>query len=562
MNTNPVGSINLKADFPFFRRTWNRVVSALLAVSFLPLILIGGVMYVYSTSALKEKTVDALRISVLHHKTSLDAYIREREASLKLAAAALTAAPPQDPDDLRKTLAALHARLPHFTDIGIIDSSGRHVAYDGPYDLTQRNYKNSEWFSAAARSDFYISDVFLGFRNVPHVIVTVRQKIGDDWRLVRATLEASTFHELVRAFPEKGGTDAFLVNADGIFQTSPDTAGEIMTVSGPGPPNRFNGVRLTVNKDRIIAETWLDTVPWMFAAYIDRSVFSRKMVQVRNVALFIFFQGSILIVLTVLITTNYLVARLENKRKNLHILNEQLKRNTHSAAAFKLVGKILMDLKTSLVVMSDRIGEIPSPDSSGVRSEKYRAALEALTLEVNRNMRLLKQLGQITSPIDQAFIISEADVNGMIGELAATMVRGLFVESVSLETDFEPGLPTVRIERAQARRMVEEAIMTCLAGLGEGGTIRLVTKRSPQGIELTIHPRNADLSPVIIDHGETGTDTTTTPWEDWDGSGAPPRHWTTRMKFVREKERAPHVLVQFIQPADLYNRDTGWNQGR
>ena len=44
-------------DFPYFRRTWNKVVFTLLAAAFVPLIIIGGGMYYYLTTVIKQKTV-------------------------------------------------------------------------------------------------------------------------------------------------------------------------------------------------------------------------------------------------------------------------------------------------------------------------------------------------------------------------------------------------------------------------------------------------------------------------------------------------------------------------
>ena len=557
MKTKPGGSINLRADFPFFRRTWNRVVSALLAVSFLPLMLIGGVMYGYSSSVLKEKSIESLRMSVLHHKNILDRYILERGESLRVAAAALSASDSQSPADLQKKLVVLHKNMPYFTDIGIIDSEGRHVAYDGPYNLSQRNYKDSAWFWEAATRDFFISDVFLGFRNEPHVIITIRQDKGAEWRLVRATLEAASFNELVLSLPENGGIDAYIVNAQGVFQTSPIVSGKIMSASPMGPPESFDGVRLITQKDRIVAEVWLSTAPWMFAAHIDRNVFSKQMVRVRNVGLFIFFLGSILIAFTVLITTNYLVNRLENKRRSLYILNEQLKQHAHSASAIKLTGRILADLKTSLINMKNLAEVIASPELTGTLADKDREAVETLALELNRNLQLVGQLNHLTGPADDDFIISVTDVNAMASELANNLVQGLFAGSIFVATDFAADLPLVRIERSQVRRTVQEAIMICLANLGPGGTIKLVTSPGENGIDLKILVRNADFSPVMLETGEFDDDLI---WGGWDGpdmSGPKVRHWTIQAEVIREKGRNPYYLIQFLKPADSNNRNGG-----
>jgi hypothetical protein len=44
-------------DYPYFRRLWNSVVVALLAASFIPLLVIGGGMYYHTVTLIEAKTL-------------------------------------------------------------------------------------------------------------------------------------------------------------------------------------------------------------------------------------------------------------------------------------------------------------------------------------------------------------------------------------------------------------------------------------------------------------------------------------------------------------------------
>ena len=74
-------------DFPYFRSLWNLVVVLLLAAAFLPLLLLGSVIYAYTTGALKEKAVATLRLQVQGHRTVIDQFLSERASDLRLLAA-------------------------------------------------------------------------------------------------------------------------------------------------------------------------------------------------------------------------------------------------------------------------------------------------------------------------------------------------------------------------------------------------------------------------------------------------------------------------------------------
>ena len=222
--TTPLSS----KDFPYFRQVWKNVVVALLAASFVPLIIIGGGMYYYAADVLKQKTLESLRMQVTSHKNIIDGFLSERTMDLKLLAENLPLDKLTQPGALQTVFQSLRDNLPCFQDLGVIDSRGRHRAYVGPYELLSKNYQKAEWFQSVKSRGVYISDVFLGFRNVPHFVIAVRQAWGDDFWILRATVDTAFFNQVVSEMVRTSEGDSFLVNRQGIFQTSPRKAGRLM----------------------------------------------------------------------------------------------------------------------------------------------------------------------------------------------------------------------------------------------------------------------------------------------------------------------------------------------
>ena len=122
-------------DFPYFRRLWKSIVVALLAASFIPMLVIGGGMYYYTVSIIEERTLDALRLEVKEHREAIDGFLAERTSDLKLLSSNLGLEHLTAPGNLEKVFRSLQAELPCFTDLSIIDDEGRHRAYVGPFDL-------------------------------------------------------------------------------------------------------------------------------------------------------------------------------------------------------------------------------------------------------------------------------------------------------------------------------------------------------------------------------------------------------------------------------------------
>ncbi len=48
--------------------------------------------------------------------------------------------------------------------------------YQGPYRLVGRDYGKEEWFGHVLREGYYISDVFLGLRRIPHFVIALKKE--------------------------------------------------------------------------------------------------------------------------------------------------------------------------------------------------------------------------------------------------------------------------------------------------------------------------------------------------------------------------------------------------
>ena len=143
-----------------------------------------------------------------------------------------------DEKDLARILKILQTEYVGFVDIGLINDKGELVNYVGPYNLKGHNYAEQTWFNQVRIKGRYISDVFMGFRKFPHVIVAVRHSLdsGESF-IVRATLDTHQFDKIISSMGLEPGSDAFLLNRAGILQTDSQRFGKVLDqFSLPMPP--------------------------------------------------------------------------------------------------------------------------------------------------------------------------------------------------------------------------------------------------------------------------------------------------------------------------------------
>ena len=77
------------------------------------------------------------------------------------------------PANLRTVFDLINRGQGSISDLSVMDAQGNHRAYIGPYDLLTKNYAQEFWFKQVLRKGIYISDMFLGFRKEPHLIIAV-----------------------------------------------------------------------------------------------------------------------------------------------------------------------------------------------------------------------------------------------------------------------------------------------------------------------------------------------------------------------------------------------------
>ncbi len=473
-------------DYPYFRRLWNNVVVALLAVSFAPLFLVGGGMYYYAASALKKETLESLRSEVSAHKNNIDSFISERIYSLRLAARTLSLLDTNDTDRLEAALTELHAEMGYFVDLGLIDGLGRHLAYHGPYDLKNRNYKEAFWFQEAFDREVYISDVYLGFRKVPHFIMTLRLEKPSGPVILRATIDAAPFNEMVAGVTGRREGDSYLLNAEGVFQSQPRNIGSLMEQSGIKGIEPFEGVRVDERAGEIIAEVWLDKVHWLSVVQISRADIFAKLNRVRNAGILIFLLGSIIIVFTVLLTTNYLVSRLEYKRKSIRALDSELRRTSQMASSLILSNRLLTELKTSMANADASLAVIRDRAAGKGNPAAISENIDHIKEELDRNRHMIDRFMAATRPPSPVPIITDIGLNELLDDLLDLLGSEFRHRNIRIDRQYQTDLPAIRNDSGQIRLIFQNLLLNALAAVRLDGVIVLSTESGQDRIQITI----------------------------------------------------------------------------
>ena len=478
------------SDFPYFRRTWNTVVVALLGAAFVPLMIIGGGMYLYMSILFKQKTIDSLRIEALELKNGVDQFLAERTQDLKLIAANVGLAGLRNSDRLQSVFQSLQQQLPCFTDLGVIDDAGRHLAYVGPYDLLSKNYRDAQWFQSAISRGVYISDVFLGYRNVPHFVIAVKQDGGQGVWFLRATIDTNYFHHMIAEVAAKSNAQAYLVNRQGIYQSRSRAGDDLMSPSPVTDLKAFEGVAFQEGGGSLLMSAWLENVPWLCVVQMDRKAAFAGLRRIRIIGIWVFILAAILMVMTVLLTTNHLVSRLEVKRRSIRQLDRQLRQSNRLASAIELALGFFQEIKDALanidtVAMS--IQELCRSNPAGDVTE----SLTQLRSEVARSRMSIDKFLRFTRSGEP--ILKELNVNEVLDDLIEFMDKALRFNDIRVNRDYADSLPAICSDLSELRQVFQNLILNAVAAIQTHGEITLTTRLASDGVVVTV----ADTGPGI-----------------------------------------------------------------
>jgi hypothetical protein len=163
-------------------------------------------------------------------KRSMRFFLEERLNALRFIVNELPYYMLIDNEHLSKILDNLKLGFGGFTDLSIIDFDGNQIAYAGPFNLEGKNYKNQPWFIQSIEKDNFISEVFTGYRDIPHIIIAVRSETAYGRHfLLRATLDTQRLMSMLTSYKTNVHTDIFLINRSGVLQTPSSIYGKIFT---------------------------------------------------------------------------------------------------------------------------------------------------------------------------------------------------------------------------------------------------------------------------------------------------------------------------------------------
>eukprot|EP00831_Metopus_contortus_P079864 TRINITY_DN8033_c0_g2_i1.p2 TRINITY_DN8033_c0_g2~~TRINITY_DN8033_c0_g2_i1.p2 ORF type:complete len:562 (+),score=108.64 TRINITY_DN8033_c0_g2_i1:164-1849(+) len=460
-----------------------------------PLLLSGAVGF-YSFSGVTQRFAAAsIRQAALDHKKMIDDFLWERRNDLGSYLAMLPADVLTGKDLKNEVDVILSVGGVVFQDMGIIDPEGRHVAYIGPYELINKNYRDAQWYQETLKNGYYVSDVFLGYRGVPHFVIAVARYVNGEAWVLRATIDPGVFGKMVSEVNIGDSGEAYIVNKDGLLQTGRRSGGALLEQDSCVYPDQIDTLMTFTGDDGAVsylfASALLNGGKWrLIVRQKKEEAFHSTVMAGYTVALILLIGGTIIVLLAFVISRRLLdtireqaeaVCKLENQLLQAARLAEL----GEMAAGFAHeINNPLQIMKTDLALLDLNLQDIAEAKSDGNTIAEIREIAEQFQIQIGRCAAITREIlrfGRQDAPQLQSI-----DLSTYLPKVWAMVENKASVHGVQLGCEVAPGIPKVEVDPGQLQQvminLMNNAIYAVVERNGsQGGRIDVTTRGDERG---------------------------------------------------------------------------------
>ncbi len=476
----------------YFRSLNRNIILIIIIVSVIPLILVSSTIYYQFRSSYHEKVYDHLRELVHSHAQNIDYFLQEKLSDIRFLTDSCGRDKLEGESFLQERLAALQKDFGQdFVDLGVINADGEQIAYAGPFKLAKADYSDAEWFRKAIQSEYFISDVFLGLRGLPHFIIAVRNSREDGHWILRATIDFVRFTTLVENIRLGQTGFAFILNNKGELQTTQITRPTIDIIASKTIYAEFlakssvspGEVRIAIKSDssqheNIYIAAFLKNRDWLL-------VYQQRMADafadldktfIRTTALMVL--GVLGIIIMAFTLSKTVVKRVAKADSEKQMMSKKVVEAGKLASVGELAAGIAHEINNPVAIMVEEAGwmgdlmeEIAFDESEN--QAEFERAIEQIQTQGKRCKEITHKLLSFARKTDTT--VQDVNINELLEELVALSSQRAKYSMVEIRTEFPQNLPSLRVSASELQQVFFNLINNAIDAMDHDGGILTIS---------------------------------------------------------------------------------------
>ncbi|MBI5582238.1 MAG: two-component sensor histidine kinase [Deltaproteobacteria bacterium] len=467
-----------------FRRIWFLAVLVTALVTLAPLIFITLMDYrATQKSAESEIRLRTARL-VSNTRRSVSFFLEERQAATEFITQLHPCRDMENPTQLGLILENLKKSFGGFVDLGIIAADGIQKVYVGPYDLKGKNYRDQEWFRQVVDRGGYISDVFMGFRNAPHIVIARKHELPDGtYHVLRATLDTERFNHLMSGIEVSGSGDAFLINHRGALQTPSRLYGSILKkielpVPAVSPQSEILETRDRRGETLIIGYAYISDSPFVLMIVKPKKEQLKEWYAIR-MELIGFLVLSITVILIVILgTATYLVGQVFDADRRRVAMLHKVEYANKLASIGRLAAGVAHEINNPLAIINEKAGLIKDIFSFKPETQtdpRLSALVDSIIASVERCSTITRRLLRFARHLEVS--MQTIQLEELIREVLGFVGKEAEYRSIEVAVEVANEIPAFESDRGKLQQIFLNIINNAFAAMEDGGRLKITLQR-------------------------------------------------------------------------------------
>ena len=382
-------------------------------------------------------------------------------------------------------------------DLQIIDTNGEQLAYVGPYrDLvTGKNFKEQAWFSEVLVRGIYVSDIFSGYRKIPHFVVALTDPLKR--YVLRTTINSSVFNSLLHSAQMGSHGDVVIVNKDGELQT-PSLQSNFTALSDWEKRliRHQAGPEIILSDNYLYATTWLNGNTWMLVLKVQVSDMLEPYYAHLQVTITIIVVTAILFLVIAIALSRFIVAHVTKADRESAALDQQMAHIEKMANIGRLAAGVAHEINNPLQMIMAQAGWIeellPEEDPGAVKNlDEYNDTVKKIKHHVERAATITHRLLGFARKISAEQ--ESVQVNEIIPETLSFLEKEAKNNNIVVDLQLDSNLPSTMTEGHRLQQVLLNLIDNALDAVDHDGKVTISTASTATDITIKV----ADNGPGI-----------------------------------------------------------------
>jgi two-component system, NtrC family, sensor kinase len=491
-----------------YRVLRRNMIILMLLITIVPLFFMALVNYYEYQSRLREEIVNPLNVLASKTKHSFELFLAERLSAVSFIASAYAFEQLADESTLNRIFSVMKQEFGGFIDLGLIDDTGLQVSYIGPYNLKGKNYAEQPWFHEVQIRGTYVSDVFMGYRRFPHVVIAVQHRtdVGHTW-ILRTTIDTEKFNELIASMRLDAKSDGFLLNKSGVLQTPSKSYGGVLeSLPFPLPPVSYEA-NVIEEKDAqgqpvLLAYTYFVHAPYVLVVIKQAGEVLKSWYTLKTEIFFIFFASVLVIFLVVFKLTNLLVKRMRESEEKRQAAFQEMEHTHKLSSIGRLAAGVAHEINNPMAVINEKAGlmkDLIELGSDFSEKDKFLLLTDSILQAVNRCRSITHRLLGFARRMEVQ--IESLDLNEVLRETLTFLEKESLYRNIEMKLNLAEDLPQIASDRGQLQQVFLNLLNNALAAVEDGGRIAVATwEKDPDTEAVAIEDNGCGMSQETLSH--------------------------------------------------------------